>query len=88
MDPRLAPPPGNIKAEQAIKPVKRRGLVTHIPSLPNLKLGYVEKERQAADQRVAERKPKIGYIAFVSTVHFSIGIAHFIWDKHSDDQGS
>jgi hypothetical protein len=88
MDPRSAPPPGDIKAEQAIKSAKRRGLATHIPSLPDLKLGYAEKERQTADQRVAERKPKTGFIALIPTVHFSIGIAHFTWDKHSDDQGS
>jgi hypothetical protein len=88
IDPRSAPPPDNIKAEQAIKPAKRRGLTIHIPSLPDLKLGYTEKERQAADQRVADRKPKTGYIALIPTVHFSISITHFTWDKHSDDQGS
>jgi hypothetical protein len=88
VDPRSAPPPSHIKAEQAIKPARRRNLATHIPSLPNLKLGYIEKKRQAADQRVADRKPKTGYITLIPIIHFSIGIAHFTWDKHSDDQGS
>ena len=74
--------------EQDIKPARRRGLATHIPSLPDLKLGYAEKERQAADQRIADRKPKSGYIALIPIIHFSIGIAHFTWDEHSDDQGS
>jgi hypothetical protein len=77
-----------MKAEQAIKPAKRRGLTIYIPSLPDLKLGYAEKERQAADQRMADRKPKTGYIALIPIVHFFIGIAHFTWDEHSDDQGS
>jgi hypothetical protein len=88
MDPRSASPPGDIKAEQAIKSAKRRGLIIYIPSLPDLKLGYIEKKRQAADQRMAERKPKTGYITFVPTVHFSINITYFTWDEYSDDQGS
>jgi hypothetical protein len=44
VNPRSAPP-AEIKAEQAIKLAKRRGLIIYIPSLPNLKLGYIEKER-------------------------------------------
>ena len=74
-------------AEQGIKPARRRGLATHIPSLPDLKLGHAEKERQTADQRVADRKPKTGYIALIPLIHFSVGIAHFTWDDDSDDQG-
>jgi hypothetical protein len=87
VDPRSAPPRGGSTAEQGIKPARRRGLATHIPSLPDLKLGHAEKERQAADQRVADRKPKTGYIALIPVVHFSVGIAHFTWDDDSDDQG-
>ena len=60
-----------------IKPARRRGLATHIPSLPDLKLGHVEMERQAADQRITDRKPKTGYIALIPVIHFSVGIAHF-----------
>jgi hypothetical protein len=86
VDPRLAPPRGGT-AEQGIKPAQRRGLATHIPSLPDLKLGHAEKERQAADQRVADRKSKTGYTALIPVVHFSVGIAHFTWDDDSDDQG-
>ena len=78
IDPRSAPPPSNTTAEQGIEPARRRGLTTYIPSLPDLKLGYAEKERQAADQRVADRKPKTGYIALIPIVHFSISVAHFI----------
>jgi hypothetical protein len=63
--PRSTPLPGDAAAEQDIKPARRRGLATHIPSLPDLKLGYAEKERQAADQRFADRKPKTGYIALI-----------------------
>jgi hypothetical protein len=48
IDPRFASP-AEMKAEQAIKPAKRRGLTTYIPSLPDLKLGYTEKKRQTAD---------------------------------------
>jgi hypothetical protein len=61
-------------------------LQTYIPSIPDLKLGHAEKERQAADQRVADRKPKTGYIALIPVVYFSVGIAHFTWDDYSDDQ--
>jgi hypothetical protein len=85
INPRSAPPPGYIKAEQAIKPARRRSLTTYIPSLPDLKLGYIEKKRQTADQRIADRKPKTGYIALIPIVHFSINIAYFTWDKYSDD---
>ena len=41
--PRFAPPSGGAAAEQDIKLARRRGLVTHIPSLLDLKLGYAEK---------------------------------------------
>jgi hypothetical protein len=82
---RSAPPHGGPATEQGIKPARRRGLTTHIPSIPDLKLGHAEKERQAADQRVADRKSKTGYVALIPVVHFSVGIAHFTWDDHSDD---
>jgi hypothetical protein len=76
INPRSAPP-AEIKAEQAIKPAKRRGLIIYISSLLNLKLGYIEKKRQAANQRIIDRKPKTGYIALIPIIHFSISIAHF-----------
>ena len=50
-----------------------------------LQLGYAEKERQHADQRILDRKTKTGYTAPVTTVHFSVGIAHFTWDHLMDD---
>jgi len=72
---------------QTITPARRRGLATQIPTIPNFKLGYTEKERQQADQRVIDRKTKTGYLTPIPTVHFSIGVAHFIWDELSEDQG-
>jgi hypothetical protein len=33
-----------------------------------------------------DRKAKIGYTAPAPTVHFSVGIAHFVWDEHADGQ--
>jgi hypothetical protein len=82
-------PPG-----QDIPPTQRRGataqrhgLATQIPSLPDFKLGYAEKERQHTEQRIADRKTKTGFIAHIPTVHFSLGVAHFVWDEFSEDQG-
>jgi hypothetical protein len=45
INPRSAPPTGDITVEQGIKSTRRRGLATYIPSLPDLKLGYAEKNR-------------------------------------------
>lgn len=39
-----------------IVPVKRQGLRTQISSIPSLKLGYAEKERQVVDQQIMDRK--------------------------------
>ena len=36
---------GGFIIKQGIKLTRRRNLITHISSLPNLKLGYVEKDR-------------------------------------------
>jgi hypothetical protein len=77
IDSRSAPLSGDATAEQGIKPTRRRGLATHISSLPDLKLGYTEKERQIADQRVADRKSKTGYILLIPIIHFSVSIAYF-----------
>ena len=72
-------------------PTKRRAvaksLATIIPTVPNFKLGYAEKERQNADQRILDRKNKIGYIAPIATVHFSVRIAHFTWDHLMENSG-
>ena len=75
------PPP------QAIPPAQRRGLAIQIPTVPNLKLGYAEKERQHADQRIAERKAKTGFIPSIPIIHFSVGVAHWAYDDFSDDEG-
>jgi hypothetical protein len=74
-------------ALQGIPPAHRRALATQIPGIPDFKLGYAEKERQHTDQRIADRKPKTGYIAHIPTIHFSVGVAHFTWDELAEDQG-
>jgi hypothetical protein len=38
-------PPTPIPPPQELPPAQRRGLATQIPTLPNFKLGYAEKER-------------------------------------------
>ena len=38
-------PPRPIPPPQGLPPAQRRGLATQIPTLPNFKLGYAEKER-------------------------------------------
>jgi hypothetical protein len=54
----------------------------------DFKVGYAEKERQNADQRVVlDRKGKTGYTCPVPIVHFSAGIGHFVWDKLAEDEG-
>jgi hypothetical protein len=70
-----------------IRPAQRRGLATHIPTVPDLKLGYAEKERQVADQRVGDRKTKTGHISPIPSQHFSIGVARFTWNEFADDSG-
>lgn len=70
-----------------LPPAKRRGLATHIPTIPNFKLGYAEKERQTVDQRIADRKSKTGFSSYVPIVHFNVGIAHFHHDNTIDDGG-
>jgi hypothetical protein len=80
-------PPTPIPPPQALPPAQRRGLATQIPSLPNFKLGYAEKERQLVDQRLAERKTKTSFIPSIPTVHFSVGIAHWVYDELEDDDG-
>jgi hypothetical protein len=59
---------------------QRRGLATQIPGLPNFKLGYAEKERQLVDLRLAERKTKTAFIPSIPTIHFSVGIARWVYD--------
>jgi len=71
-----------------IRPAQRRGLATHVPTLPDLKLGYAEKERQVADQRVGDRKTKTGHISPIPSQHFSIGVARFTWDEFAEDNGN
>jgi hypothetical protein len=84
------PEPKNYQAHNSPKPIppaQRRGLATQIPSIPNFKLGYAEKERQNADIRLAERKAKTGHIQPIPTVHFSVGVANFEWDEFAIDEG-
>ena len=69
-------------------PAKRRGQATQIPSLPEFKQGYAEKERQVADQRISDRKTKTGYTRPLTTVHFAVGVAHLHWDELEDGEGN
>src|SRR2546423_7785472 len=77
----------SIPSLQAVPPAQRRSLATQIPSMPNFKMGYAEKERQLADQRVADRKTKAGFTPVVPTIHFSVGIAHWSYDECMEDEG-
>lgn len=80
-------PPRPIPPPQGLPLAQRRGLATQIPGLPNFKLGYAKKERQLVDLRLAERKTKTTFIPSIPTVHFSVGIAHWVYDDLGDDEG-
>jgi hypothetical protein len=56
--------------------------------MPDFKLGYAEKERQVANQRVQDRKTKTGFARPQSVVHFSVGVAHFHWDELAAEEGN
>lgn len=77
----------------SIPPAKRRAVAaqeaTIIPTVPGFKVGYAKKERQHANQRILDRKEKTGYASPTSIVHFSVGVAHFVWGhEDADDQGN
>jgi hypothetical protein len=80
-------PPSPMPPPQGPPPAQRRGLATQIPTLPDFKLGYAEKERQLVDQRLAERKTKTSFIPSIPTIHFSVGITHWVYDDLGDDEG-
>ena len=70
-------------------PAKRRSTEsTQIPNVPDFKLGYAEKERQVANQRVQDRKTKTGFTRPSSIIHFSVGVAHFDWDELAFEEGN
>jgi hypothetical protein len=72
-------------------PAKRRGTEKtqslQVPGMPDFKLGYAEKERQAANQRVEDRKTKTGFTRPPSVVHLSIMVAHFHWEELGAEEG-
>jgi hypothetical protein len=72
-----------------IPPAQRRavGLATQIPTLPNFKLCYAEKERQQAEQRTTERKAITNFVPPIPIVHFSVGVAHWVYDDLIEDEG-
>lgn len=74
-------------APKSILPAKRRGLATQIPTIPSFKLGNTEKERQMADQKIADRKSKSGFSTHVPMVYFNVGIAHFHHNNALDNGG-
>jgi hypothetical protein len=80
-------PPTPVPPPQGLPPAQRRGLATQIPTLPNFKLGYAEKERQLVDQRLTERKTKTAFIPAIPTVHFSVAVAHWVYGDLEDDEG-
>lgn len=69
-------------------PAKRRGTEKtqsmQVPGMPDFKLGYAEKERQAANQRVQDRKT---ITRPPSVVHLSIMVAHFHWEELAAEEG-
>jgi len=70
-------------------PAKRRGTQsTHIPNVPDFKLGYAEEEREVANKRVQDRKTKTGFTRPQSVVHFAVGVAHFHWDELAAGEGN
>jgi hypothetical protein len=71
----------------AIPPAQRRGLATQIPTLPNFKLGYAEKERQLVDQRLTERKTKTSFLPAIPIIHFSVAVAHWVYNDLEGDEG-
>lgn len=80
-------PAPEIISATLVPPPKRRGksVATQIPTLPNFKLGYVEKERQSANDCIAGRKPSTGFTSSEDPiVHFNVGVAHFNYDSSSD----
>ena len=64
------------------------GQATHIPGITDFKVGYAEKERQSADRRIADRKPKSGFIGPVPIVHFQVSVAHLRYNEDRDDAGT
>lgn len=80
-------PAGDKFSSPLIFAAKRRGTGTQIPSVPNLKLGYAEPERQVLDQRMADRKSKTGFSSYIPIVHFKVGIAHYTYNHSMDDGG-
>jgi hypothetical protein len=50
-------------------------------------LGYAEKERQHANQRIADRKAKTGFIPSILIIHFNVGVAHFYYDEIVEEGG-
>jgi hypothetical protein len=79
--------PTPIPPPQNLPPAQRRAPATQIPTLPNFKLGYAEKERQLVDQRLTERKTKTAFILPIPTVHFSVAVAHRVYDDLEGDEG-
>jgi hypothetical protein len=47
----------------------------------------VEKEFQLVDQRLAKRKTKTSFIPSILTIHFSVAVAHWVYDDLRDDEG-
>lgn len=80
-------PAATSSAANSIPLPKRRGLATQIPPMPKFKLRYAEKERQNADQRIADRKTKTCFVSFSLIVLFRVGFAYFTRDNTYENSG-
>lgn len=74
-----------IASSKATRRARNHGQATHVPGISDFKVGKAEKERQSADQRVADRKLKSGFIGPVSTVHFQVAVGHLGYDEDRDN---
>lgn len=82
-----SPTPPSKTVANIVPPAKRRGGI-QIPTIPNFKIGYAEKERQSTNERIIARKPKSGFDTSEGLiVHFNVGIAHFTFDDSHEDGG-
>lgn len=69
--------------------IARTPKAIHLAKTPSLTLGHAEFERQHANKRETDRKHKSGITAPPDhTLHFSVGLARFVWDEYSYQEGN
>jgi len=47
----------------------------------------LQQPKGARPISVAERRAKTGFLASIPTVHFSVGVAHWVYDDFTEDEG-